>query len=168
MGSLWLLELDIQVFPLVLFFPDKMVSCGTSCLEKDIFQIAAYINCMSSSARCALMMPGDKFAACLSDGFSWGLHKNGLEMEHLQRSGCWQKKALQWDVKYVHCNLYRQLASGKLDLWPVEDRKRSKEITEAATGTQWDRGWGTNYIFAAVTPMLELCWWQMTLWWKKQ
>lgn len=149
-------------------FPEQTVSCGTSCLDKEAFQIAVYINCMSSSATCALMMPVDKFSACLSDGFSWGLHKNGLEMEHLQRSRYWQKKALQWDVKYVHCNLYRQLASGKLDLWPVEDRNISKETTEAATGTQWDRDGGTNYIFAAVTPMLEVCWWQMTLWWTAQ
>lgn len=145
-----------------------MVSFGTSCLDKEAFQISVYINCISSSARCALMRPVDKFSACLSDGFSWGLHKNGVEMEHLQRSGCWQKKALQWDVKYVHCNLYRQLASGKLDLWPVEDRNISKETTKAATGTQWDRDGGTNYIFAAVTPRLEVCWWQMTLWWTAQ
>ena len=157
---------DISPGPI---FPGQMVSCGTSCLEKEAFQIAVYINCMSSSARCALMMPVDKFSACLSDGFSWGLHKNGLEMEHLQRSRCWQKKTLQWDVKYVHCNLYRQLASGKLDLWPVEDRNISKETTEAVTGTQWDRDGGTtNYIFAAVTPVLEVCWLQMTLWWTAQ
>lgn len=135
-------------------FPEQMVSCGTSCLDKKAFQIAVRINCTSSSARCALMMPMDEFPACLSDGFSWGLHKNDLEMEHLQRSGCWQKKASQWDVKYVHCNLYKQLASGKLDLCPAEDRNISKETTEAVTGTQWDRDGGTNYIFAAVKPML--------------
>jgi len=166
--SIWLLVLDVQIFSLVLFFPEQMVSCGTNCLDKEFFQIAVYINCMSSSARCALMMPVVGFSACLSDGFSWGLHKNGLEMEHLLRSRCWQKKALQWDVKYVHCNLYRQLASGKLDLCPAEDRNLSKETSEAVTGTQWDRGGGTNYIFAAVTPMLEVCWWQMTLWWTAQ
>lgn len=156
---------DISPGPI---FPEQMVPYGTSCLEEEAFQIEVYMNSMSSSAKCAFLMPVDKFSACLFDDFSWGLQKNGLEMEHLQRSGCWQKKALQWDVKYVHCNLYRQLASGKLDLWPVEDRNISKETTEAVTGTRWDRDGGTNYIFTAVTPMLKVCWWQMTLWWTSQ
>lgn len=151
-----------DISPLSPIFPEQMVSYGTSCLEEEAFQIKVCMNSVSSSAKCAFVMPVDKFSACLFDYFSWGLQENGLETEHLQRSPCWQKKALQWDVKYVHFNLYRQLASGKLDLWPVEDRSISKETAEALTGTRWDKDGGTNYIFTAVTPVLEVCWWQMT------
>lgn len=73
--------------------PEKMVPYGTSCLEEEAFQTKVHMNSMSSSAKCAVVMPVDKFSACLFDDFSWGLQKNGLEIEHLQRSGCWQKKA---------------------------------------------------------------------------